>query len=318
MICSKRGLSNVTIITCDINTFNIDESFDRILSIEMFEVGFLRCLHFLHAFNWELTSQVSIELYDGHSLWVSLICSLTVSSFLLIIIFTMKNIMTLRRFIVLLNLHGPNSCQCWWQSTVMNQFVNFSYNSFTIRFRCFCDILVCYGDLRQSKFVYCECEQYSWRSLMCSTWRTMRSSWRKFLHGWHLRASSSFTFLYINRCLITLRYAPRMLQVQLYFYFLIIHTWYITTSTYWRIRGYMSVLVNLETNSIKSWPWMGRLWTHTQDVCTWPLCTYRALRQNPCLATIMSSHNQMTERHEGSSCFELLTSLMRVIKLRKV
>lgn len=121
-------------------------------------------------------------------------------------------------------LHGDNSCQCWWQSTVMNQFVNFSYNSFTIRFRCFCDILVCYGDLRQSKFVYCGCEQYSWRSSICSTWRTMRSSWRKFLHGWNLRASSSFTSLYINRCLITLRYAPRMLQVQLYFDFLIIHT----------------------------------------------------------------------------------------------
>jgi cyclopropane fatty-acyl-phospholipid synthase-like methyltransferase len=27
----------VTVITCDINTFNIDKTFDRILSIEMFE-----------------------------------------------------------------------------------------------------------------------------------------------------------------------------------------------------------------------------------------------------------------------------------------
>jgi cyclopropane fatty-acyl-phospholipid synthase-like methyltransferase len=35
--CRKRGLSNVTVITCDINTFNIDKTFDRILSIEMFE-----------------------------------------------------------------------------------------------------------------------------------------------------------------------------------------------------------------------------------------------------------------------------------------
>lgn len=35
--CRKRGLSNVTIITCDMNVFNIDKSFDRILSIEMFE-----------------------------------------------------------------------------------------------------------------------------------------------------------------------------------------------------------------------------------------------------------------------------------------
>ncbi|KAG0625134.1 hypothetical protein M758_2G030300 [Ceratodon purpureus] len=35
--CSKRGLSNVTIVTCDINVFNIENTFDRILSIEMFE-----------------------------------------------------------------------------------------------------------------------------------------------------------------------------------------------------------------------------------------------------------------------------------------
>lgn len=126
--------------------------------------------------------------------------------------------------IVLLNCIYPSSCQSRWQSTVMNQFANFSYNSLTIIFRCFCDVLVCYGDLRQSKFVYCGCELYSWRLLICSTWRTMRSSWRKYLHGWNLRASSSFTSLYINRCLITLRYALRMLQVQLYFNSLIIHT----------------------------------------------------------------------------------------------
>lgn len=35
--CSKRGLSNVTIITCDINVFSSGDTFDRILSIEMFE-----------------------------------------------------------------------------------------------------------------------------------------------------------------------------------------------------------------------------------------------------------------------------------------
>lgn len=35
--CSKRGLSNVTIITCDMNVFNADSTYDRILSIEMFE-----------------------------------------------------------------------------------------------------------------------------------------------------------------------------------------------------------------------------------------------------------------------------------------
>lgn len=35
--CRKRGLSNVTIITCDMNVFNADNTYDRILSIEMFE-----------------------------------------------------------------------------------------------------------------------------------------------------------------------------------------------------------------------------------------------------------------------------------------
>lgn len=34
---SQRGLSNITVVTCDINHFDTDERFDRIVSIEMFE-----------------------------------------------------------------------------------------------------------------------------------------------------------------------------------------------------------------------------------------------------------------------------------------
>lgn len=33
----KRGLSNLTIITADMNTFSIDKKFDRVVSVEMFE-----------------------------------------------------------------------------------------------------------------------------------------------------------------------------------------------------------------------------------------------------------------------------------------
>lgn len=35
--CNELGLKNVTIITCDINDFDTQERFDRVLSIEMFE-----------------------------------------------------------------------------------------------------------------------------------------------------------------------------------------------------------------------------------------------------------------------------------------
>lgn len=33
----KRGLDNITVITCDINKFDIDGKFDRVVSVEMFE-----------------------------------------------------------------------------------------------------------------------------------------------------------------------------------------------------------------------------------------------------------------------------------------
>jgi hypothetical protein len=38
MFCRKRGLTNLTIITCDMNVFDAPGTYDRVVSIEMFEV----------------------------------------------------------------------------------------------------------------------------------------------------------------------------------------------------------------------------------------------------------------------------------------
>ncbi len=35
--CAQRGIHNLTILTCDMNRFDIDERFDRVVSVEMFE-----------------------------------------------------------------------------------------------------------------------------------------------------------------------------------------------------------------------------------------------------------------------------------------
>jgi len=35
--CARRGIRNLTILTCDMNRFDIDERFDRVISVEMFE-----------------------------------------------------------------------------------------------------------------------------------------------------------------------------------------------------------------------------------------------------------------------------------------
>ncbi|NDE13827.1 class I SAM-dependent methyltransferase [bacterium] len=35
--CRERGFTNVTVITCDMNQFSIDQKFDRVVSVEMFE-----------------------------------------------------------------------------------------------------------------------------------------------------------------------------------------------------------------------------------------------------------------------------------------
>jgi len=51
---TKQGLSNIKIITCDMNEFDIEEnSFDRVVSVEMFE----------HMRNWE-------KLYENVSRWL--------------------------------------------------------------------------------------------------------------------------------------------------------------------------------------------------------------------------------------------------------
>jgi cyclopropane-fatty-acyl-phospholipid synthase len=43
-VASKKGFKNLTVITCDMNEFNIDQTFDRVVSVEMFE----------HMRNWKL------------------------------------------------------------------------------------------------------------------------------------------------------------------------------------------------------------------------------------------------------------------------
>lgn len=61
----ERGLKNVTILTRDINEFQIDEKFDRIISIEMFE----------HMRNYqELFSKVSSWLKDDGKLFLHVFC----------------------------------------------------------------------------------------------------------------------------------------------------------------------------------------------------------------------------------------------------
>ena len=54
---AKRGLTNLTIITADMNVFNIDRTFDRIVSVEMFE----------HMANWRalLTKAAGWLKMDG-------------------------------------------------------------------------------------------------------------------------------------------------------------------------------------------------------------------------------------------------------------
>ena len=43
-VAAKKGFKNLTVITCDMNEFNIDQTFDRVVSVEMFE----------HMRNWNL------------------------------------------------------------------------------------------------------------------------------------------------------------------------------------------------------------------------------------------------------------------------
>jgi cyclopropane-fatty-acyl-phospholipid synthase len=59
--CARRGLKNLRILTCDMNRFDIPESFDRVVSVEMFE----------HMKNYErLMANISRWLKPGGLLFV--------------------------------------------------------------------------------------------------------------------------------------------------------------------------------------------------------------------------------------------------------
>ncbi len=61
----RRGLANLTVVTADMNTFVPEGSFDRVVSIEMFE----------HMRNYErLVSRISTWLRPGGALFVHLFC----------------------------------------------------------------------------------------------------------------------------------------------------------------------------------------------------------------------------------------------------
>lgn len=61
----QRGLDNIRIITCDVNELHIDQSFDRVVSIEMFE----------HMRNYQdLFSRISMWLKEEGKLFVHIFC----------------------------------------------------------------------------------------------------------------------------------------------------------------------------------------------------------------------------------------------------
>lgn len=63
--CRERGLTNVEVITCDINMFQAEKRFDRVVSVEMFE----------HMRNYqELMGNISGWLKDDGKLFVHIFC----------------------------------------------------------------------------------------------------------------------------------------------------------------------------------------------------------------------------------------------------
>lgn len=63
--CSERSLKNVEVVTADINHFQTDKRFDRIVSIEMFE----------HMRNWEsLLSKINLWLNPEGKLFIHIFC----------------------------------------------------------------------------------------------------------------------------------------------------------------------------------------------------------------------------------------------------
>lgn len=63
--CQQRGISNITVVTQDINEFTTDDRFDRVVSIEMFE----------HIRNYDqLFKNISKWLVDDGKLFVHIFC----------------------------------------------------------------------------------------------------------------------------------------------------------------------------------------------------------------------------------------------------
>ncbi len=63
--CAQRGLTNVEVVTADVNELELEGRFDRLVSVEMFE----------HVRNWEaLLSRVSGWLEEDGSLFVHVFC----------------------------------------------------------------------------------------------------------------------------------------------------------------------------------------------------------------------------------------------------
>ena len=63
--CRARGLANVRIVTCDVNRLQLDQSFDRVVSIEMFE----------HMRNYQsLLARIASWLKPGGKLFVHIFC----------------------------------------------------------------------------------------------------------------------------------------------------------------------------------------------------------------------------------------------------
>ena len=66
--CRRRGLTNVTVITADMNTFEAEGAFDRVVSVEMFE----------HMRNYEaLLARIARWLAPGGKLFVHIFCHRT-------------------------------------------------------------------------------------------------------------------------------------------------------------------------------------------------------------------------------------------------
>ncbi|MCX6124773.1 MAG: class I SAM-dependent methyltransferase [Proteobacteria bacterium] len=64
-VAAARGLKNLTIITCDMNEFSIDKTFDRVVSVEMFE----------HMRNYQmLFERISRWLNDDGKLFFHIFC----------------------------------------------------------------------------------------------------------------------------------------------------------------------------------------------------------------------------------------------------